>query len=205
MLGFMHNWNRTCFRWYSCWNKLSCSPVQIPKVCLVTMGLLFFTVTLCDYGVNMICMCLQSYTILPAVSPSLVIITVGFLWTCSLTLGKVPVFLLFAIPSAGGTAGAVVTCPLEVVKTRLQSSSGTTLGRLYVNPTQLRLPFQASVAQIHICTSCSSDIPVNRPLPAVLHHGGSKTAGVIFCLRWVHDSLRCCCHLALSTLGPLQC
>ena len=167
------------------------------------MGLLFFAVWLYFYSVNMIFMCLLSYTVLPAASPSLVVITIGFLRTCS--LGKVPVFLLFAIPSAGGTAGAVVTCPLEVVKTRLQSSSGTTLGRLYVNPTQLRLPFQASVAQIHICTSCSSDIPVNRPLPAVLHHGGSKTAGVIFCLRWVHESPGHCCQLDLLTLGPLQC
>ena len=97
---------------------------------------------------------------------------------------KVPLLLLFAVFSAGGTAGAVVTCPLEVVKTRLQSSSGTTLNRLYLNPTQLHLPFQASVAQIHICASCNSNFPVNRPLPAVLHHGGSKTAGIIFCLRW---------------------
>jgi len=32
-------------------------------------------------------------------------------------------FLLFVVCSVGGTAGAVVTCPLEVVKTRLQSSN----------------------------------------------------------------------------------
>ena len=31
-------------------------------------------------------------------------------------------FIEFHIYRAGGTAGAVVTCPLEVVKTRLQSS-----------------------------------------------------------------------------------
>ncbi|KAK7093842.1 solute carrier family 25 member 36-like [Littorina saxatilis] len=87
---------------------------------------------------------------------------------------------------AGGTAGAVVTCPLEVVKTRLQSSAGTTLNHLYLNPTaQIRLPFQPSVAQIHCCTSYNSNIPVDRPIPAVLHHGGSKTAGIIFCLRHI--------------------
>lgn len=31
-------------------------------------------------------------------------------------------FVLFPMSRAGGTAGAVITCPLEVVKTRLQSS-----------------------------------------------------------------------------------
>lgn len=34
---------------------------------------------------------------------------------------------LYFIFSAGGTAGAVATCPLEVVKTRLQSSLGNSL------------------------------------------------------------------------------
>lgn len=32
-------------------------------------------------------------------------------------------FLLFFFPRVAGTVGAIVTCPLEVVKTRLQSSS----------------------------------------------------------------------------------
>ena len=91
-------------------------------------------------------------------------------------------WLIFSPLSAGGTAGAVITCPLEVVKTRLQSSGGTTLNHLYLNPTKLHLPFQTPVAQLHIYTTCHSNIPVDRPLP-VLHHGSSRTAGIIFCLK----------------------
>ncbi|KAL8574847.1 hypothetical protein ACOMHN_044869 [Nucella lapillus] len=87
---------------------------------------------------------------------------------------------------AGGTAGAVLTCPLEVVKTRLQSSSGTTLNHLYVNRAKLHLPFGTSVAHLHLCTSsCHTDIPVERPIPAVLHHGPGRTASVLFCLKHI--------------------
>ncbi|XP_076472813.1 solute carrier family 25 member 36-A-like isoform X2 [Babylonia areolata] len=85
---------------------------------------------------------------------------------------------------AGGTAGAVLTCPLEVVKTRLQSSGGTALNHLYINRAKLHLPFQPPVAQFHLCTSCNTNIPVERPLP-VLHHAPSRTAGVLFCLRHI--------------------
>ncbi|CAL1571596.1 unnamed protein product [Knipowitschia caucasica] len=44
----------------------------------------------------------------------------------------------------GGTVGAILTCPLEVVKTRLQSSSIT----LYVSEMQLSTVNGASVARV---------------------------------------------------------
>lgn len=44
----------------------------------------------------------------------------------------------------GGTVGAILTCPLEVVKTRLQSSSVT----LYVSEVQLSTVNGASVARV---------------------------------------------------------
>uniref|UniRef100_A0A3Q2E588 Uncharacterized protein n=1 Tax=Cyprinodon variegatus TaxID=28743 RepID=A0A3Q2E588_CYPVA len=44
----------------------------------------------------------------------------------------------------GGTVGAIVTCPLEVVKTRLQSSSIT----LYVSEVQLNTVNGTSVARM---------------------------------------------------------
>lgn len=44
----------------------------------------------------------------------------------------------------GGTVGAILTCPLEVVKTRLQSSSIT----LYVSEVQLSTVNGASVARV---------------------------------------------------------
>ncbi|XP_068604795.1 solute carrier family 25 member 36-A [Brachionichthys hirsutus] len=44
----------------------------------------------------------------------------------------------------GGTAGAILTCPLEVVKTRLQSSSIT----LYISEVQLSTVNGASVARV---------------------------------------------------------
>lgn len=37
------------------------------------------------------------------------------------------IFVHLVAGGAGGTAGAVATCPLEVVKTRLQSSLGNSL------------------------------------------------------------------------------
>lgn len=48
-------------------------------------------------------------------------------------------------PSCGGTVGAILTCPLEVVKTRLQSSSITTF---YVSEVQLSGVNGASVARM---------------------------------------------------------
>lgn len=44
----------------------------------------------------------------------------------------------------GGTVGAILTCPLEVVKTRLQSSSIT----LYISEVQLSTVNGASVARV---------------------------------------------------------
>ncbi|KAF0047107.1 hypothetical protein F2P81_000740 [Scophthalmus maximus] len=47
-------------------------------------------------------------------------------------------------PKCGGTVGAILTCPLEVVKTRLQSSSIT----LYISEVQLSTVNGASVARV---------------------------------------------------------
>lgn len=47
-------------------------------------------------------------------------------------------------PRCGGTVGAILTCPLEVVKTRLQSSSIT----LYISEVQLSTVNGASVARV---------------------------------------------------------
>lgn len=44
----------------------------------------------------------------------------------------------------GGTVGAILTCPLEVVKTRLQSSSIT----LYISEVQLSTVNGAGVARV---------------------------------------------------------
>uniref|UniRef100_A0A6I8NDZ6 Uncharacterized protein n=1 Tax=Ornithorhynchus anatinus TaxID=9258 RepID=A0A6I8NDZ6_ORNAN len=44
----------------------------------------------------------------------------------------------------GGTVGAILTCPLEVVKTRLQSSSVT----LYISEVQLNTVNRASVGHV---------------------------------------------------------
>uniref|UniRef100_A0A3P8VV37 Solute carrier family 25 member 36a n=1 Tax=Cynoglossus semilaevis TaxID=244447 RepID=A0A3P8VV37_CYNSE len=48
------------------------------------------------------------------------------------------------LPRCGGTVGAILTCPLEVVKTRLQSSSIT----LYISQVQLSTVNGASVARV---------------------------------------------------------
>ncbi|KAK7497990.1 hypothetical protein BaRGS_00010861 [Batillaria attramentaria] len=82
---------------------------------------------------------------------------------------------------AGGTAGAVLTCPLEVVKTRLQSSGATTF--LYVNPARFRLAWQQTQV-LHMCTACNSNIPVDSATQ-LLQHGRSKTAGIVACLRHI--------------------
>uniref|UniRef100_A0A8C6UKP5 Solute carrier family 25 member 36a n=1 Tax=Neogobius melanostomus TaxID=47308 RepID=A0A8C6UKP5_9GOBI len=50
-------------------------------------------------------------------------------------------------PLCGGTVGAILTCPLEVVKTRLQSSHIT----LYVSEVQLSTVNGASVARVFVC------------------------------------------------------
>ncbi|XP_006510934.1 solute carrier family 25 member 36 isoform X3 [Mus musculus] len=49
-----------------------------------------------------------------------------------------------ARPRCGGTVGAILTCPLEVVKTRLQSSSVT----LYISEVQLNTMAGASVNRV---------------------------------------------------------
>ena len=51
---------------------------------------------------------------------------------------------LFAAGGCGGTVGALLTCPLEAVKTRLQSSSGT----LHIPEVQLNTMARASVDRL---------------------------------------------------------
>uniref|UniRef100_A0A8C6UHS6 Solute carrier family 25 member 36a n=1 Tax=Neogobius melanostomus TaxID=47308 RepID=A0A8C6UHS6_9GOBI len=52
----------------------------------------------------------------------------------------------------GGTVGAILTCPLEVVKTRLQSSHIT----LYVSEVQLSTVNGASVARVSPLDPCTA-------------------------------------------------
>uniref|UniRef100_A0A674E5C3 Solute carrier family 25 member 36a n=1 Tax=Salmo trutta TaxID=8032 RepID=A0A674E5C3_SALTR len=51
---------------------------------------------------------------------------------------------IFQSPTCGGTVGAILTCPLEVVKTRLQSSHVT----FYISEVQLSTVNGASVARM---------------------------------------------------------
>jgi len=63
----------------------------------------------------------------------------------------------FLAGAAGGTAGAVLTCPLEVVKTRLQSSSSN-FGKRYapVTPCLTSISYSTSSAIGTVTPSCES-------------------------------------------------
>lgn len=64
--------------------------------------------------------------------------------TVNCLLCHLRIFHLCLSARCGGTVGAILTCPLEVVKTRLQSSSIT----LYVSGVQLSTVNGASVARV---------------------------------------------------------
>lgn len=74
-------------------------------------------------------------------------------------LSHLHLFHLCLSARCGGTVGAILTCPLEVVKTRLQSSSIT----FYVSEVQLSTVNGASVARM-------------------------SPPGPLHCLKWVHFS-----------------
>ena len=66
----------------------------------------------------------------------------------------------------GGTVGAVITCPLEVVKTRLQSSSA---------PYQLHVHSALHDANVSVSSAATCDI----------HTRPRRSFGLIHCLRYV--------------------
>lgn len=99
--------------------------------------------------------------------------------------------------SVAGTAGAVVTCPLEVVKTRLQSSRG--VGGPNARPSPIRVT--PSAAQVrHFCTrapcpqvlsSCFSEsslslLRVNGACHAIVY--------LLFAAVWLWDIIVFHCH-----------
>lgn len=105
--------------------------------------------------------------------------------SCSVSCLPSQLYLLHLCLSArcGGTVGAILTCPLEVVKTRLQSSSIT----LYVSEVQLSTVNGASVARmsppgpLH-CLKWVLNIIYHRLLPALTY----SVYFACIALKWVH-------------------
>lgn len=83
-------------------------------------------------------------------------------------------FCLLFFTRCGGTVGAILTCPLEVVKTRLQSSSIS----LYVSEVQLSTVNGASVARM-------------------------SPPGPLHCLKWVLNNMSsgCCIYVWVNPSG----
>ncbi|KAK2180100.1 hypothetical protein NP493_459g01034 [Ridgeia piscesae] len=87
--------------------------------------------------------------------------------------------------SVGGTAGAVITCPLEVVKTRLQSSCATfqTPTSVYVHQVVQQCPSQApSTYKYSTCTSLPTHTLTTASQAGLGH---SKKMSLYLCLRHV--------------------
>ncbi|XP_071109106.1 solute carrier family 25 member 36-A-like [Haliotis cracherodii] len=80
---------------------------------------------------------------------------------------------------AGGTVGAIVTCPLEVVKTRLQSSVAT-FHPVYNLPTLNVVPHVQPCA--NYATWSTSFVSPNE----LVHHSSKpSSAGILVCLRFI--------------------
>jgi len=97
--------------------------------------------------------------------------------------------LLFSsIFRIGGTVGAVLTCPLEVVKTRLQSSVAT-FQPLYLQtvPSNIHLissgPHSLKCG-VHTAVTASSQT-INAEGALQLAH--SRSVGLYYCLRWARS------------------
>ena len=124
------------------------------------------------------------------------------LWLSSAVMLHVPTCCVIRV---AGTTGAVITCPLEVIKTRLQSSNGILLNHIYHSSNASRhihLGLRVPAAQFHICSSCSAD--AGRSVPSVLQTARSRTASILFCLRsvWQHQTSqnhRCYCFICSIT------
>ena len=101
---------------------------------------------------------------------------------------------------AGGTVGAVLTCPLEVVKTRLQSSVATFSQPVYVTRVMYQAAHQTPVTtpSYIACTAsstCTQTTSVARPHTTT----STQTYGLYRCLKWV-DCFWECFFLCLTFL-----
>lgn len=83
-----------------------------------------------------------------------------YFYFCSFFLARCELLLLFINNKwnrFAGTVGAILTCPLEVVKTRLQSSSSTfypsTSTELSQKLSGTTLPYRGTTQKRDICTS----------------------------------------------------
>ena len=88
---------------------------------------------------------------------------------------------MFAFRTAG-TTGAVLTCPLEVVKTRLQSSV-TSFVQVNVHAALRLIPNPQQV--VSLGTTGYSDIIVNQNYVVDVANQGkrSQSQGLVVCLR----------------------
>ena len=92
----------------------------------------------------------------------------------------------------GGTVGAVLTCPLEVVKTRLQSSVAT-FQPMYIqtNLSQVNLipqPYFNLNGQVHVhtdaCSACrAAQSAVSASAERALLAARRQSFGLFYCLR----------------------
>ncbi len=97
-----------------------------------------------------------------------------FVFTSSFLCGK-PGSSYVAFDSIGGTVGAVVTCPLEVVKTRLQSSVAT----FHAPPKDGRIS-NCQQRGLHYSTSTCPPAQL-KPQNVLPRH--RKTASLYYCIR----------------------
>lgn len=91
--------------------------------------------------------------------------------------------------SVAGTVGAIVTCPLEVVKTRLQSSSAflTPPPRIIDSPTANNNTSQDAVMRPEQRRQLCTTILRKRPQIIAISHCGissaAKSMSIVQCLR----------------------
>ncbi|ELU08546.1 hypothetical protein CAPTEDRAFT_182193 [Capitella teleta] len=107
-------------------------------------------------------------------------------------------FVCLLICRAGGTAGAVITCPLEVVKTRLQSSIATFQNPVYKNGNS-KMNTTPPVSRYSTCASstvCTTAHASNASSAAVLsdsqHHKPRSSVGLFHALKHIiqHEGVR---------------
>ena len=91
----------------------------------------------------------------------------------------------------GGTVGAVLTCPLEVVKTRLQSSVATFQPVYISNVAQVNLIPNSYLninGQVHVhtdaCSACrAAQSAVSASAERALFAARRQSFGLFYCLR----------------------
>lgn len=80
---------------------------------------------------------------------------------------------------AGGTAGAILTCPLEVVKTRLQSSVATFVNPAFRNASHLTA-LSARGQVVGLSTHAGA---VGLATESAIHSAKCRSLSLYFCLR----------------------